>query len=744
MNSRILLVAVVVVVVAMTSLAPVTSKQSTDCERSCGDIDIPYPFGLEDGCYHSRDFLVTCDRSSGTPVLFLRDSNITLNNMYPADSEIRVMGNVAHVCYDSPDNETLSNAWLNLNNFWISDTNSFVAIGCQTDAYVIGRKDTNQIITGCVSTCNDSNISDITNGSCSGTGCCEFTIPEGLGYSQVRLTSNNTMTLNPCSHAFVVEEGGYNFSSTDLLDFGSEKMPMKLVWAIIDGDKTCHTSNASDDFLCKGNSECDQEYVGPGYRCYCMEGYDGNPYIKDNCTNIDECKDGTHDCEDWDICTDTVGSYICTTKGWAGYTKNSTYYCVILKSMLLLAGISVVGLFLLLLFTWIYLGLKRRKNLILREKFFKQNGGIMLQQRISGDGSSQIQAILFTVEELEKATNNYDQSRIIGKGGFGTVFKGVLPDDRIVAIKMSKIVDQTQTQVDQFINEVVILSQINHRNVVKLIGCCLETEIPSLVYEFIPNGTLFDHIHNECKSKAITWDIRLRIVTETAGALSYLHSAASVPIIHRDVKPMNILIDSSYVAKVADFGASKLIPMDQNELATLVQGTLGYLDPEYLQTNQLTEKSDVYSFGVVLVELLTGKKIINFERPEKERNLTKHFIASIDNETLLEVLDENLQLKEVPHDIILVSRLAQRCLHLKGDERPTMKEVALELEGISASMIDKHPWVKSTSSEEATEYLLNGPSENYEDTDDTDSSTSTFYSMICKPKITPMASGGYR
>nr|XP_043612599.1 wall-associated receptor kinase 4-like [Erigeron canadensis] len=366
----------------------------------------------------------------------------------------------------------------------------------------------------------------------------------------------------------------------------------------------------------------------------------------------------------------------------------------------------------------------------------------MLQQRVSDNEGSHIQAKLFTVEELEKATNKYDQSRIIGKGGFGTVYKGVLPDDRIVAIKKSKIVDQTETQVEQFINEVFILSQVNHRNVVKLIGCCLETEVPSLVYEFIPNGTLFDHIHNEYKSKAISWDIRLRIATETAGALSYLHSAASVPIIHRDVKSMNILIDSSYVAKVADFGASRLIPMDQKELATMVQGTLGYLDPEYFHTSQLTEKSDVYSFGVVLVEILTGKKIINFDRPEKRRNLIKLFIASLENETLLEVLDKNLQLKEVPHDIILVSRLAQRCLQLKGDERPTMKEVALELEGISASVIDKHPWVKSTSNEEVTEYLLNAPSEDSQDPN-TDTSPIAFYSII-KPKIMSMLSGRYK
>nr|GEW77169.1 putative wall-associated receptor kinase-like 16 [Tanacetum cinerariifolium] len=261
-------------------------------------------------------------------------------------------------------------------------------------------------------------------------------------------------------------------------------------------------------------------------------------------------------------------------------------------------GASTAIILLLVLVSWVYVGVKKRKGMMLREKFFKQNGGIMLQQRIGGDGGAyNRQKVLYSTEDLKRATNNYNESRIIGKGGYGTVYKGFLSD--IVAIKKSKLSDQTQSQIEQFINEVVILSQIHHRNVVKLIGCCLETEVPSLVYEFIPNGTLSDHIHNENKSLGFTWEIRLGIAAETAGALSYLHSAASVPIIHRDVKPMNILLDDNYVAKVADFGASRLIPMDQTELATIVQGTLGYLDPECLQQNQLTDKSDVYSFGVV-------------------------------------------------------------------------------------------------------------------------------------------------
>lgn len=353
---------------------------------------------------------------------------------------------------------------------------------------------------------------------------------------------------------------------------------------------------------------------------------------------------------------------------------------------------------------WIYWGVKKRKLIKLKEKFFQQNGGLMLQQKLS-NGSIET-AKIYTAEELKKATNNYHESRVLGQGGYGTVYKGILLDNKVVAIKKSKVCDQSQ--IEQFINEVLVLSQINHRNVVKLLGCCLETEVPLLVYEFITNGTLADHLHDKLSASSLPWEMRLKVAAETAGALAYLHSATSMPIIHRDVKTSNILLDNSYTTKVSDFGASRLVPLDQTQLTTLVQGTLGYLDPEYFHSSQLTEKSDVYSFGVVLAELLTGKQALAFGRPEKERKLAIYFISSMNEERLGEILDDGIVNEGSIQQMNQAAEVAKRCLSVRGEDRPSMKEVAMELDGLRA--VKKHSWIEVDLGTEEAEHLLPLPS----------------------------------
>jgi len=374
--------------------------------------------------------------------------------------------------------------------------------------------------------------------------------------------------------------------------------------------------------------------------------------------------------------------------------------CLLVKNILD-AGVGAV---VIVLFVWIisYLIYQKRKLVKLKEKFFRQNGGSILEQKLRQRKDSSQIAHIFKENELRKATSNFDDSLIIGRGGFGTVFKGKLNDNRIVAIKKSKTIDESQ--IEQFINEVDVVSQINHRNVVKLLGCCLETEVPLLVYEFVSNGTLSEFIHTQGKTNDPTWKTRLKIAAEVAEALSYLHSYASIPIIHRDVKSDNILLDGTNIAKVSDFGASRLVPLDQTEVATMVQGTIGYLDPEYMQTSQLTEKSDVYSFGVVLVELLTGEKPFCFGRTEERRSLTMHFLSCLKKDNVFEIIKDGMWNEENKQEIKEVAVLAAKCLRLKGEERPSMKEVAIELEGMR--LMDKHSWINDDLNVEESRYLL--------------------------------------
>ncbi|KAJ4757031.1 Wall-associated kinase family protein [Rhynchospora pubera] len=318
---------------------------------------------------------------------------------------------------------------------------------------------------------------------------------------------------------------------------------------------------------------------------------------------------------------------------------------------------------------------EKRKQQKLKEKFFNQNRGFLLLQQLASNEDATQRMRIFTLDELEKATNGFNNALILGQGGHGEVYKGILSDQRVVAIKRSKIVDQAE--IDQFINEVVILSQVNHRNVVKLYGCCLETEVPLLVYEFISNGTLFNHLHAEPCS--LTCDHRLRIALESARPIAYLHSSAFISVFHRDIKSSNILLDDYLTSKVSDFGASRTVQLDQTGITTGIQGTFGYLDPEYYYTGRLTLKSDVYSFGVILAELLTREKpnSVLFE----DGGIVPYFISAMRENRLFEILDPQIAGdKGQRTGLEAVANIAEMCVRIKGDERPTMKEVEVQLE----------------------------------------------------------------
>ncbi|XP_058737422.1 wall-associated receptor kinase-like 2 [Vicia villosa] len=382
-------------------------------------------------------------------------------------------------------------------------------------------------------------------------------------------------------------------------------------------------------------------------------------------------------------------------------------------------GIGTGFLCLFLLGYKLYQCIMKKRERIRKEKLFGQNGGYLLQEKLSSYGNGEM-AKLFTAEELQRATDNYNRSRFLGQGGYGTVYKGMLPDGTIVAVKKSKQLDRNQ--IETFVNEVVILSNINHRNIVKLLGCCLETETPLLVYEFIPNGTLSEHIHRKDHESSLSWENRLRIACEVAGAVSYMHFSASIPIFHRDIKPTNILLDSNYSAKVSDFGTSRSIPLDKTHLTTFVGGTFGYIDPEYFQSSQFTDKSDVYSFGVVLVEIITGRKPNSFYDEDDGQNLIAQFISVTKENQLPEIVDSRVQ-KEAGKDTILtISNLAMRCLRLNGKKRPTMKEVSAELEALrkaqSSFQINHDIDESSSDDEQSFGHIINETTTEQESTEE--------------------------
>ncbi|KAG9134131.1 hypothetical protein Leryth_004821 [Lithospermum erythrorhizon] len=685
------------------------------CINKCGNVTIPFPFGMEGtGCALNPLFELTCNSTFDPP----RPMYGAIQVYDVADAEVRIANVMSRNCYDPAGTMTegkFAYTSLGLSPFSFSEANRFTVIGCDDVAFILGPLERN-FTTGCVTLC--SKAEDVPNdGYCSGIGCCQTAVPRGLKYyyASVNSLSNHTkvQSFNPCSYAFLGEVDSFRFNGVsdmkDPLFFNKTiaNVPIVLDWAI--GNLSCSQAQQLDDYACKANSFCVESKTGlGGYRCACEQGYEGNPYLDQGCQDIDECERSENPCEKG--CVNFPGGFNCTCPhGYYGDGIKSERGCIrensefpVIKFAL---GLGFGFLFFIVGVTWLYFSIKKRKLIKIREKFFEQNGGALMRQQLTSNNGGVESKKIFTAEELEKATNNYADDRILGKGGYGTVYKGILPNKNVVAIKKSKIMDQTQ--IEQFINEVIILTQVNHRNVVKLLGCCLEAEVPLLVYEYVSNGTLFHHIINSgTTSTWLSLENRLRIAVEAAGALSYLHSAAWKPIIHRDVKSANILLDQYYTAKIADFGASRLVPLDQTQVTTLVQGTLGYLDPEYFHTSQLTEKSDVYSFGVVLAELMTGKKSICMDRSHEERNLATYFIMSMKENRLFQILDPHVVREGSLEQVQEIAQLVRRCLHLNSEDRPTMKEVTMELEGLRK--FNKHPWRQQEGEEEVESLIVKG------------------------------------
>ncbi|KAF8043553.1 hypothetical protein BT93_A1771 [Corymbia citriodora subsp. variegata] len=595
------------------------------CPDTCGNLTgIPYPFGIGSGCFLDPRFEIDCQRADGLSTPILKNLSVVVRDISLPDSS------------DSPGlikvSQPILHSHLNCSANWQNDApvdlrasngifrysqihNYFVAGGCDSLA-MMASVDNPRAMVGCKSSCDGNGTLGFDQCS-SGTGCCMTSIPDVISKYSVEFKTLNGETTVPevveCSYAFLVAKSLWY--QTDLNSLPLD-VPVILEWAI-----TSHEySLLSKQKNWRGNdsSASCHTYSTPGFRsliyCSCNQGYRGNYFLPHGCQDINESKEYPNlNCRG--KCVNRSGSYNC-----------------IEDKVITMIGVGTgVGVIILLLLSWRLLKfLKRKCQANTKRKFFERNGGLLVQQHLSSIEDSRMEkGKLFTSAELDTATDHFNESRILGRGGQGTVYKGMLLDGTIVAVKKSKVIDAGQAE--QFVNEVVILSKINHRNVVKLLGICLDSEVPLLVYEFVPKGTLYQYLHDPKREFPISWETRLRIASEVVAALSYLHFVVTIL---------------------------------------------------YYQTSQFTDKSDVYSFGVVLVELLTGEKPISQLRAEEGRNLSTYFVISMEENRLFDVLDKEVLDHDDKKEIIAVSNLAKRCLDPNGRNRPTMKEVAMELERV--------------------------------------------------------------
>jgi serine/threonine protein kinase len=331
---------------------------------------------------------------------------------------------------------------------------------------------------------------------------------------------------------------------------------------------------------------------------------------------------------------------------------------------LVVSLVAVVSIIVIPLFLWIYY----RRDLFTCRKF-------------EVEGSLTV----YSYSQIKKATRKFSDK--LGEDGFGSVFRGTMPGPTVVAVKSLKGLGDADKQ---FRTEVQTVGLIRHTNLVRLLGFCVKGDTRILIYEYVPNGSLESHIFSE-NSNSLNWDLRYQIALGTAKGLAYLHEGCQSCIIHCDIKPANILLDTEFCAKIADFGMAKLLGRDFNSVLTTIRGTRGYLAPEWMSGYPITKKADVYSFGIVLLEIISGKRSTKRLKFGSHRYFPHYAAVQVNEGNVLPLLDDRLEGNANIKELDVACRVACWCIQDIEENRPSMGQVVHMLEGVVNTEIPPIP-----------------------------------------------------
>uniref|UniRef100_A0A0E0MP92 Protein kinase domain-containing protein n=1 Tax=Oryza punctata TaxID=4537 RepID=A0A0E0MP92_ORYPU len=609
------------------------------CRRKCGGLAVPYPFGFSGDC----PILLSCDEGNSTAAL-LRPATNGTSTTAESSSSYAVVGTSFNstastllVSLPPSCNRTVSDArrWLTGANYGVSSRTGLFLRGCQNATSTNCTVPAEVIVRTpkCGGGGGNESASTVT---CIATISTETDMAKGSG-----MFARWDMVEAPRCDNLLSSVYGETKEQLFSLEFAVAEMG----WWVNGSCSNNHSAGAGGDLAgrCAANATCFDVQTpsgGWGHQCRCMEGMDGDGFA---------AGEGCH----------------------FPAKKSST------KKILIIVGGVLVGT----VAAGVLLCCVRRR---------RSGGGgrsgfdRLAAKRLLSEAASSSGVPVYSYHEVTRATNSFSHTHRLGTGAYGTVYVGKLPSPSpsLVAIKRlrRRYDDDDDTAVAVLLNEVKLISSLSHPNLVRLLGCCLDRGEQILVYEFVPNGTLAHHL----AGGGLPWRARLGVAAETAAAIAYLH-AKRPPILHRDVKSSNILLDGDLRPKLADFGLSRAVgrlEASVSHVSTAPQGTPGYVDPEYHQNFHLSDKSDVYSFGVVLLELITAMKVVDFARPAAEVNLASLALDRIGKGRVDDIVDPALVdrgdewvMRSVRH----VSELAFRCLAFQKDVRPCMSEVAAEL-----------------------------------------------------------------